>query len=73
MAVRKEIQLAHAQRRLRRLEQDAAALRIRAADMPEEHWKPMQNWLQAMVEQQRDAVRRLKTAPGDRSRRVRAA
>jgi hypothetical protein len=73
MAVSKQIQLAQAQRRLRRLEEDAAAFRIRLADLPVEHRKPMQRWFQEMVEQQRDAVRRLEGGSGDRDRRSSAA
>jgi hypothetical protein len=62
MALSKQIRLAHAQRRLRRMEEDAAAFRIRLADMPEDHQEPMQLWFHEMVEQQRDAVRKLEMA-----------
>jgi|HubBroStandDraft_6_1064221.scaffolds.fasta_scaffold341726_2 hypothetical protein len=66
MALSKEIQLAHAQRRLRRLKEDAAAFRMRSAEIPEDHRKPMQRWFQEMVQQQRDTVRKLASDEQDR-------
>jgi len=63
MALSKQIQLAHAQRRLRRLEEDVAAFRARLADMPKDHRKAMQRWFDEMLEHQRDAVHRLEERP----------
>lgn len=63
MALSRQIQLARAQRKLRRLEEDAAALGSRLAEISEEHRKPMQRWFHEIVEQQRDTVRRLEVSP----------
>lgn len=73
MAVSKQILLAQAQRSLRRLEEDAAAFRMRIADLPVEHRQAMQRWFQEMVEEQRNTVRRLEGGSGDRERRSSAA
>jgi hypothetical protein len=73
MALSKQIQLAHAQRRLRRLEEDAAEFRRQLTELPEHHRKPMQRWFEDMVQQERDVVRRLEVSSSERGRRSSAA
>ena len=77
MALSKQIQLAHAQRRLRRLEEDAAAFGARLPDIPAHQRRPMQRWFEHIVKRQREAVRQLEITSADasdsRSRRSSAA
>ena len=73
MAISKETQLAQARRRLRRLEEDIAAFRMRAEDLPEAHRKPMQLWFREMVQEQRNAVRRLESVADPRGRERRSS
>ena len=68
MALSKQIQLAQARRQLRRLEQDAAALRVRIADLPEHHRRPMMRWFEESVQQGRAAVRSLERSSSQRGR-----
>jgi hypothetical protein len=73
MAISRETQLARARQRLRQLEEDAAAFRMRLEDLPEAHRKPMQLWFREMVQEQRDAVRRLQNVSDPRGRERRSS
>jgi hypothetical protein len=73
MPVSKQNQLVHARRQLRRLEEGAAAFRLRIADLPREHSEPMQRWFRGVVEQQRDLVHRLESVSTGRGRERRAS